>query len=211
MALLVGQGPVGLPGSNTSNVFSQTSGNPGPGFPLRPGTRAADQDGNVYVFVDYVGTVITLQPVQINADYTAQAIGATGRGPVGVAMTGASSDQGGWVMIYGRTRCIIGMGGVSPSDAANGPTTLSTSAQTQFVLATSLTSPAGIGWVSDSSLIAPNGSVSWVIRGMSVAQDTSMGDVSVSDFCSLTSVSVCGVCGVFLNYPHIDYIGALSS
>jgi hypothetical protein len=40
---------------------------------------------------------------------------------------------------------------------------------------------------------------------MWVATDASPADVSVSDFCSLTSTSLVGVIGVFLNYPSIVY------
>ncbi len=197
MAILVGQGPIALPGNYTSYAFSQTSGNPGPGFPLRLGTTAKDQDGNVYVFCDFVGTVYGSQPVQIFDDYTAQALATTGRGRVGVACTNCTSDQGGWVQIYGRCQLMLGMSGVSPSDAANGPTTLSTSAATKFMLASSLSSPNGIGWVSDPS--SGNG---YQIDGIQVASDASPGDVSlVTSATSHTGNQI----AVFLNYPQIVY------
>lgn len=193
MALLAGQGPAGAAGP-TSNVFTTP-------FPHQPGERFRDKSGNEYMFVDFTGTVYSEQPVQISADYTAAAVGTTGRGSLGIACGAGTSDNAGFVQIYGRAYVMLGMSGVSPSDAANGPTTLSTSAITRFMLGTSLTSPNGIGWTSDTS------TGGYIIEGMTVASDVTIGDTSATT--SATSHSGNRV-AVFLNYPRIVYTDALA-
>jgi hypothetical protein len=137
--------------------------------------------------------------VQINSDFTAQRLATTGRGAVGVAQGSGTSDENGWVQIYGRTFVQLGMSGVSPSDAANGPTTLQTSLQTVFKLATALTSPNGGGWVSGAAA-ALTSDPTYVIEGMYVATDASPGDVSsVTSATSHTGNHI----AVFLTYPYI--------
>lgn len=188
MPELIGPGPIGLPGS-TSITFTTP-------FPLRLGSRAVGTDGSEYVFCDFTGTVYGRQPVLIGSDYTAAAIGTTSaRGPVGIACTGATSDNAGWVQIYGRCMMMLGGSGVSPSDDANGPTTLSTTAQTRFVLATSATSPNSIKAVSDITSITSG----VFVEGITVATDASVSN-SVSGTTSATSHTGNEV-AVFLNYP----------
>jgi hypothetical protein len=213
MAYLVGPGPIALPGGpggggGTSNVFSQTSGNPGPGFPVRPGTRAHDQDGNQYIFLDYTSTLYAFQACQIMDDNTAQTLGVgAGFGTrVGVVQQGGTSDQGGWVMIYGRTFMQVGINGASPSDAANGPTTLRTTQATVFVVPTSLTSPMTLGYTSDGN----TSTAIQRVRGIWVAFDASPADVSTSGttlngVASTSATSFIGAAiAVFLNYPVIE-------
>jgi hypothetical protein len=190
MALLTGT-LMGAPGS-TSEVYTTP-------FPVAVGTHARDTAGNEYVFVDFTGTVYGRQPVAITTDWTAAAVGTTGRGLLGVVQGGATSDNAGWVQIYGRALVQLGMSGVSPSDAANGPTTLSNSLATVFVLGTSATSPNGIGWVSGAAAAATS-TLQYVIRGMTVASDASPGDVSGTT--SATSHTGNEI-AVFLNYPEI--------
>lgn len=190
MAELVGQGPVALPGATT--VVHTTP------FPIQVGTRARDASGNEYVYVDFTGTVYTQQPVEILDDHTAQAVGTTGRGRVGVAVTGATSDNAGWVQIYGLCTIMLGMSGVSPSDAANGPTTLDTTGMTRFILGTSLTSPNGIGWTTGNTSV----SAGHYVEGMVVAQSADLTAVSATT--SATSHTGNSVL-VFLNYPWIVY------
>lgn len=191
MAQLVGQGPIAAAGA-TSVVHTTP-------FPHQPGSRMRDASGNEYVFVDFTGSVYSGVPVAISADYTAAQLGTTGRGPIGVACAAATSDQAGWVQIYGRALVQLGMSGVSPSDAANGPTTLSTSLATVFVLGSSATSPNGIGYVSGAAAAATS-SLQYVIDGMTVASDVTLGDVS-----AVTSATshVGNQVAVFLNYPVI--------
>lgn len=163
------------------------------------GSRMRDAAGNEYVLVDFVGSVYGGTPVEIFDDNTAQQLGTTGRGRVGVACTACTSDNFGWVQIYGRCLVQLGMSGVSPSDAANGPTTLSTSLATVFCLGTSLTSPNGIGWVSGAAAAATS-TLLYVVEGIRVASDASPGDVSaVTSATSHTG----GQIAVFLNYPQI--------
>lgn len=169
------------------------------------GARCRDAAGNEYVLVDFLTPVFPQQPVMIHSGgmYIADAIGVTGRGPLGVvAETGAcTSDQWGWVQIYGR--CIVQLGGIgsSPSDAANGPTTLNTSVATKFFLPTSTCAPTGVLWTSDVS----NGSAGFYISGMKVAVDASPADVSAT-----TSGANGGHQGtsiaVWLNYPEVTYV-----
>ena len=163
------------------------------------GQRMRDAAGNEYVFVDFTGSVYSGTPVAIASDYTAAQLGVTGRGAFGVACGAATSDESGWVQIYGRALVQIAMGGVSPSDAANGPTTLETvAAQNFFVLNTSTATPNGIGWVSGEAGLTSN--FDYVIQGMWVAHDASPGDVSaVTSATSHTGSQI----AVWLNFPVI--------
>ena len=192
MTDLIGQGPVlgGMPTSQTINTSLS---------PHTPGIRMRDAAGNEYVWVDFTSTVAAEQPVEILDDNTCQALATTGRGRVGICCGAGTSDQSGWVQIYGRAIVMLGMSGVSPSDAANGPTTLQTSAQTFFVLGTSLTSPNGVGWVSGAAALLTS-AVVYVIQGMRVATDASPGDVSsVTSATSHTGNHI----AVWLDYPRI--------
>lgn len=167
-------------------------------YPHVVGTRARDASGNEFVYVDYTGTVFSEQPVLISSAFTAAVLPTTSaRGLVGVAVTPGTSDNAGWVQIYGRAFVQLGLSGVSPSDAANGPTTL-TSTQTIFTVPTSATTPAGIGYVSAAA--AATSDQQFVIEGIFVATDVSLGDVSATT--SATSHTGNRV-AVFLNYPYV--------
>lgn len=181
---------------------------------IRVGTRARDVDGNEYVYVDFTGTVYTGTPVQINSDFTAAKVGVAGRGAFGVAVCPATSDESGWVQIYGTCNVqLLGeTAGVSPSDAANALTTLSTSAQIKFWLPTTATStgPEGLDWTT--------GNVSTTsglyVDGVFVAHDTSYPavvgqshstEVSPSNVSPATSHTGHSI-RVFLNYPKIVHV-----
>jgi hypothetical protein len=203
MADFIGHGLEGLPGG-TSCVYTTP-------FPVGVGTRARDTSGYEYVFCDFTGAVNLYQPVVISSDFTAAAVGITGRGAVGIvcAQVG-TSNNGGWVQIYGRSMMQLagGDGGgtmPSPSDAANGPTTLATSIPTVFKLGTSLTSPPALAWVSGNT---STGSGIYV-EGMVVATDASPGDVSAVTYTTDPSCAHTGSqIAVFLNYPvlvHRNY------
>lgn len=200
MAQLTGQGMIIAGATNTSNPLSQTSPNPGANPPL--GTRMVDNLGNVYVLCDATSTMFSSQPVVIFDDNTCNALTtAQGRGRVGICCANATSDNLVWVQVYGRALMMLGGSGASPSDAANGPTSLNTSAATKFVVDTSLSSPASLAWVTDASS-ANNG----VVIGLWVASDASL-DVSaaVTSATSHTGNSI----GVFMNFPYIqtgDYV-----
>jgi hypothetical protein len=167
-------------------------------FPYKVGSRAVDTSGNIYVYCDYTGTIYGGLPVAISSTYTAGPVGITGRGPVGVACGYATSDNGGWVQIYGAATMQIGVAGTSPSDAANGPTTVATSLQIGFTLATSATSLNVFAMTSDASSLSDK----YVIRGIIVATDADV--AAVSDVTAATSHTGSQV-KVFLNFPEIVY------
>lgn len=182
--------------------------------PIQVGTTARDSAGNEYVYVDFTGTVYAGTPVQINADFTAAKVGTTGRGAFGIACAEATSDQSGWVQIYGRAyvQLLHDTAGVSPSDAANAPTTLSTTAQTKFWLPTTATStgPEGLRWTS-GNLSTTSG---FYIRGLVVATDSSgygahlqtlTSSVSVSNVSPATTHTGSDI-AVWLNYPEIVHV-----
>lgn len=104
MPMLAGQGGVGAAGE-TSQIFSTP-------FPHYPGERYRDKAGNEYMFVDYTATVYYGCVVQITPDGLASPLLGTSLRPyrVGVVCSGnpstvagnhPTSDNGGWVQIYG--------------------------------------------------------------------------------------------------------------
>ena len=205
MAELTGQGPIASPGA-TSVVFTTP-------FPLQLGSRAKDSAGNEYVFCSFSDNVDVGAPVVITSAFAAARPGTTGRGSVGVSAAYGTSANAGWVQIYGRAMMQINCadnGGTapSPSDAANGPTTLSTSVPTRFKLSTSLVSPNALYWSSGN---VSTGSGIYV-EGMFVATDTSLGvSPGVSEVCNTTSGVIPIVrhtgaqVAVFLNYPTLTH------
>jgi hypothetical protein len=188
-------GPGAAPGA-TSEVHTTP-------FPIAVGTVRRDATGGAYVYCDFTGTVFGGTPVQISSSFTAEEVGTTGRGAFGVACTGATSDNGGWVQIYGEaTIQLLGAtAGVSPSDAANGPTTLSTTAQTKFWLPTTATStgPEGIRWTSGNTSTTSG----FYIEGMTVSTNADLTAVTaVTAATSHTGEQV----KVFLNFPRIVHV-----
>ena len=104
MANLVGQGQA-LSAGATSVIFSTP-------FPHKPGDKGRDNEGNEYVFVDFTATVYYGCVVQINSLYQASPLLGTANRSfrVGVVCSGTpssdsgnhpTSDNGGWVQIYG--------------------------------------------------------------------------------------------------------------
>ena len=201
MAELIGQGPVGLPGGTT--VLFSTSP-----FPLQIGHRAKDSSGNEYILCTFTDDMNARQPCQISSAFAATILGTGGRGALGiVCAANATSGAAGWVQIYGKAMMMIidaGSGGTqpSPSDAANGPTTLSTSVPTVFALSTSLTSPHSLTWVSGNASTASG----IYIENLSVAQDAAPGSVSSVTATTEASARHTGAqISVFLNYPQIRH------
>lgn len=172
-------------------------------FPIQLGTRLKDQSGYEYVLCDSTSTNFSGQPVMINSDFTLSQIGAStangNRGMIGVCVAGSTSDNAQWVQIYGKITMQIIHSGVSASDAANGPTTLSTSAATQFWIPTSVTSPAALRWTSGNTSTTSG----IIIRGMWVADDAAPGNVSAQT--SSTSHTGSQI-SVWLNYPYMTQI-----
>ena len=201
MAELIGQGPIALPGG-TSVVFTTP-------YPLKPGARARDLAGNEYLFVDFVGSVSAAQPVSIKSDFTASPLTVAERGPVGIALQIGTSDNAGWVQIYGR--CYMQITGdadhVSPSNGA-ALTTLSTSAQTVFYLPTSLTSPPTFAYTNKST--EPSVEEEIWLEGCCIATDASI-DGTVTLVSHTTSGTTLyrqhtgNMVAVFINYPTLQY------
>lgn len=191
-------GSVGLVG-DAGNTPGQL-----PEYRLPLGSMKRDYAGNEYILCDFTGSVYGGTPVQIASDYTAAKIGTTGRGAFGVAAEQGTSDQWGWVQVYGRCNVqLLGdTAGVSPSDDANGPTSLSTTAQTKFWLPTTATStgPEGLRWTS-GTVSTTSG---FYIEGVTVATDASVSN-SVSLVSTATSHTGSQV-AVFLNYPRIVHM-----
>lgn len=200
MAELSAQGPVLHAGATSVTIATSVA-------PYTKGQRAMDSAGNVYVWVEYTSTVYGAQPVLISSDFTAALLGTTGRGAIGIAQGGGTSNDSGWVQIYGRALVQLGLSGVSPSDAANGPTTLETVAAANFfVLGTSATSPNGIGWVSGAAGLTS--AYDYIVDGMFVAHDASPGDVSAVT--SATSHSGNQI-AVWLNFPVLRLLDIVST
>ena len=104
MAHLIGQGPSAAAGP-TSQLFTTP-------FPHSPGERAKDKVGNEYLFVDFTANVYYGCLVQIDSNNFAAPLLGTANIPyrVGVVVSGTpssdagnhpTSDNGGWVQIYG--------------------------------------------------------------------------------------------------------------
>jgi len=184
-------------------------------YPATLGTIAIDGPGNVYVLCQ-TGSNTTVAPemaVTIAASWIVTPVGTTanaGRGPVGVvADLGKSSASAApsaafaastaiWVQVYGRAFVQVGANASSPSDAANGPTTVQTSLQTQFFVPTSVVTPVGVlGLTSDASSLDTR----LIIRGITVADDVSLGDVSTITLVSATHIGA--RVAVMLNFPEI--------
>lgn len=200
MAELSAQGPIAHGAATSITVATSVA-------PYKKGQRGRDADGNEYIWCELTGTVYSEQPVAIASDFTAGPLGTTGRGAIGIAQGGGTSNDSGWVQVYGRALVQLGMSGVSPSDAANGPTTLETVAGVNFfVLGTSATSPNGIGWVSGAAGLVSG--YDYIIDGMFVAHDASPGDVSsVTSATSHTGNHI----AVWLNYPVIRLLDVVST
>lgn len=93
MANLTGYAGV-FPGG-TSAVFTTP-------FPITVGTKAPDQSGNEYVFVEFSGPISTGEWVVIDDLNVASALIDTSVGRVGIVAGDApTSNDGGWVQIYG--------------------------------------------------------------------------------------------------------------
>jgi len=194
MAELVGPGAIGF-GGPTSQVWTTP-------FPHKPGDKGRDTEGNEYVFCDFIGPVYGGVLVQINEVYQATPLLGTANEPyrVGVACTAATSNEGGWVQIYGLHKAVqTGMA----SDAGSSDT----AGDYILVPQTSVGSPSGtLTLVAHPTTAAQN-----VIYGMWLA---SPGATSVFDGATSTvsgpsteTTSATSFIGasyaVFLNYPYV--------
>jgi|TARA_R110000824_G_scaffold360437_2_gene548177 hypothetical protein len=172
MATLTGS-PVAAP-HQTSDVGTTP-------FPINLGARMHDSDGNEYQYVDFTATVYRGVTVSISTDgnFTAAPLAEQHQGAVGVTMGTATSDNSGWVQIYGRH---------SGAQLASGSSDV-TSAMVAIV-ASSVSSPnAGFNAVARTTIDY------YTIEGMYV--------VAVASTATTSGTSHTGAeVPVFLVYPH---------
>lgn len=182
-------------------------------WPVKPGTRARDVDGNEYLFTDYLNTMYPGTLAVINELNQAGPLLIGSRGRVGVVMGGGTSDAGGWVQIFGSN---IHVQTGFASDAVGGFGSGITSAQA--CAQTSVTTPSGtISWVSDTSIPGNRilglsfSTLTPVQGGMSGATDgsypTTYTTQVTDDSGSLGFIAHTGLeLAVFLNYPYVTGI-----
>ena len=193
MAELVGPGAIGF-GGPTSQVWTTP-------FPHKPGDKGRDPEGNEYVFCDFTGTVFGGVLVAINEAYQATPLLGTANEParVGVAQTAATSDNGGWVQIYGLHKAV----------------------QTGMASDAGASDSAGYIMAPQTSVGSPSGTLTLVAHGTTVSQNqiygmwlASPGATSIFDGATSTvsgpsteTTSATSFIGtsyaVFLNYPYV--------
>ena len=193
MALMTG--PIsGFPSGGTSEVYTTP-------FPVKVGTRGRDTSGNEYVFCDYTATVYDGVVVILTDTFTAAPLLGTANvpGAIGVVIAStATSDNGGWVQIYGLNIR------VQTNNASD--TSTSGVAGTQGLRAqTSVTTPSGtVGFVSDASTDGTH------IYGMWIADTTkpygvtdSSGPATNSSPTSGSTYHIGTEVACWLNYPYV--------
>jgi hypothetical protein len=138
MARLVGPGIIGPPGP-TSDIYTTP-------FPVRPGDKARDKDGNEYVFCAFVTSNVSGGVlVSIDSSYNAAPLLGTARlgSRVGIAMTGATATtNGGWVQIYGL-HLAVQVSGATDSDGGSANLSSDQSVNYWLIPQTSVTTPSG--------------------------------------------------------------------
>lgn len=220
MSQLVGPGAIGTAGA-TSIIF-------GLPFPHKPGDKARDNQGNEFVFVDFLNTTYFGCLVQINALYQAAPLLGTANKPfrVGVVCGGTpssidgnypTSDNGGWVQIYGVHAAVqTGMasdGGVSAT--AGGAywcipqTSVGTPSGTLSVIAqgagTSIAQSSVDGnkiygmWIVDMGEVTDLADYA----GSSGSSGPTSQDVLNATSGAATSAFIGQTYAVFLNYPYV--------
>ena len=196
MANLTGRG-MGFPGG-TSVVYSTTP------FPISVGSRAFDTEGNEYLFVAFGGAVSTGSWVVISDLNVATFLDDVSQGRVGVVMgTTPTSNDGGWVQIYGLNIIAQGSMATDQASAAVGGALRPTSVAT-----TPLGTVEIVSQVSNAANIIHNAWITPLLpseAGISGASDTSW----PTSYTTAASSPVGGqhtgaVVGVFLNYPYVD-------
>lgn len=161
MPQLVGPGQIAAAG-DTSQIFNTP-------FPHKPGDKARDTEGNEYIFVDFTATVYYGCLVQITSTYLASPLLGTAQKAfrVGVVASGnpstvagnhPTSDNGGWVQVYG----------VHPA------------VQTGVATGSGVSDSTAAFWcIPQTSVGTPSGTLSVVAQagGTSIAQASSDGNV----------------------------------
>jgi hypothetical protein len=201
MAQLTGHASL-APSGGTSEVFTTP-------FPIKKGTRMRDVDGNEYLFVDFTATISKGCWAVISDDNTASPLLNASVGRVGVVCRGGTSNNGGWVQIYGLCN-------FAQTSAVSDEHTTNRTLRTQ----TSVTSPSGtVGFVSLTSAdtninrihgayvtdLLPAAAGAAGEDGSSAASDTSWPVTYTSAVTNAGSgLEHTGLTlGVMLNYPHV--------
>jgi hypothetical protein len=222
MAQLVGPGAI-LEAGATSVIFSTP-------FPHKPGDKARDADGNEYLFVDFTATTYYGCLVQIDSKHQASPLLGTTLRPyrVGVVCGGVpttdagahpTSDNGGWVQIYGVfSACQTGAasGGLSSDGTVAYWCIPQTSVGTPSGVLTLVAQGAGtsIAQASTDGNIINN---MWIVHaaevtdladypGASGASGPATNDVLKSTSGANTSAYIGQTYAVFLNYPFVTGI-----
>lgn len=218
MAQLVGSGGVGA-GGETSTIFSTP-------FPHYPGERMRDKAGNEYVFCDFTANVYYGCVVQITSEHLASPLLGTSLRPfrVGVVCSGnpssvagnhPTSDNGGWVQIYGIHPA------VQTHSASDGLTSDGTVAY-RCVPQSSVGTPSGtLGVVVQTAGTSAPSSESgnliyqmWLVhfaevsdlttwQGASAASGPTTFDVNNATSGAATSAFSGQTYAVYLNYPYV--------
>lgn len=91
MAELSGQGPIALPQATSVATTDAV---------VTLGLRARDASGNEYMYVSFSETLTAGQWVCV-ANGVASRLATASRGPVGIVCTSVTSQDNGWIMVYG--------------------------------------------------------------------------------------------------------------
>lgn len=219
MADLMGPGAIAEAGA-TSVIFSVP-------FPHRPGDKARDKDGNEYLFVDFLNNTYYGCLVQINAINQAAPLLGTNLEPyrVGVVCSGTpssvagnhpTSDNGGWVQIYGVHSAV-------QTGAASGGLVSDSSVAYWCVPQTSVGTPSGTLTViaqgagtsiAQSSVDSNQIYGMWLVHmgqvtdltdypGASGSSGPVSNDVLNSTSGAATSAFIGNTYACFLNYPYV--------
>ncbi len=208
MSRLVGPGPIGTAGP-TSSIYTTP-------FPHKPGDVARDKYGNEFLFVDFTGSVSGGILVGITDTNLASPLLGTAllAQRVGVAMTGATSDNAGWVQIYGLHPAVQTF---TASDGIVSDSTVGYALEAQ----TSIGTPSGVlsliaGTVTDNvnvifgMWLSPLGTVSDInadvadTAGFPPQVSGSSGPTTgVTATTNGTSMHSGQSYAVFLNYPYV--------
>lgn len=222
MSQLVGPGAI-LAGGATSVIFSTP-------FPHKPGDKARDADGNEFLFVDFTATTYYGCLVQIDSTNKAAPLLGTSLRPyrVGVVCSGTpstdagnhpTSDNGGWVQIYGVHSAVqtgAASGGLSSDGTVAYWCIPQTSVGTPSGVLTVIAQGAGTS-IAQSSIDGNKIENMWLVHaaevtdladypGASGASGPVSNDVLNATSGANTSAFIGATYAVFLNYPYVTGI-----
>lgn len=160
----------------TSVVHTNTAASPAP---IALGTRARDNSGNEYIYLDFGSAKAIGELVTWDSSFLAAACGATTVGFLGVTVSEASSsDKAGWVQIYGINTNVLAGSALTSGFLQVGATTDGYSV------------PINAGSTG----------MGYAIVGMNAVTSAS---TATSPGYASTASSILGVITVRLNYPYV--------